>query len=567
VWGAHGEFWQFLGKYRPGMFGEWAGFRFEGDFPTNCDPSIVILYGRPFTNAVVGQAEAPGRFMRLSSVNPPCGYMVADANRLPNPAPAPYESGMAMVFAWDARDGTLTGTVLPEGGGQIQIWSLGGFMGYGIYVQRPGEGAYVRPFPAQHVMVTPGFDALKANPSAQLNLRCVDFVGEDCRGLIAPYCDFSYANFTAVSFAGGDLTGSNFTNACLRNAQLAGAKFGGCTFAQAQLGGADIRGLDLGGLNLSGADLTGVQCDGSTRLAGRPGAVTNLSSATLPFALLGKDWSYIDLTGAKITGLPRDLSGLRAVGTTFSRKVSLAHCDLSQAQLQGATLRGVTMTQANLEDADLTGAKLGELDDVLGATLNFAYIANANLAGADLYAAALSGATLFGAKTNVVGAILEDADLSNAYLAGIDLRGAKMRGATFDGACLINVQLDGSDVQKIEGRRAASFVGAWLQGASFAGAKLGDVNFSGAFVAFEKGTQMVQHYGETGALYPADDDFRPLAHGPTLGLGAGTLLDSTTCPNGDKVSDNRDRGLSYDQMLESLHPLPSHWSPGSAAGV
>ena len=107
---------------------------------------------------------------------------------------------------------------------------------------------------------------------------------------------------------------------------------------------------------------------------------------------------------------------------------SLAHQNLSRANLSGADLQGMSLVFANLSGADLSGANL-----------THTFFNGANLSGANL-----SGANLTQTRfllTNLQGVSLRHTDLRSTVPMGADLLRANRLGwaglepANFTGAC------------------------------------------------------------------------------------------------------------------------------------
>jgi uncharacterized protein YjbI with pentapeptide repeats len=92
---------------------------------------------------------------------------------------------------------------------------------------------------------------------------------------------------------------------------------------------------------------------------------------------------------------PADLQGQNLSGAQL-QNASLANANLQGANLSGAQLQGATLTGANLAGADLNGAQL------VSAVLSGANLGGANLNGANLTGAKLDGASLAGANLNGV---------------------------------------------------------------------------------------------------------------------------------------------------------------------
>lgn len=164
----------------------------------------------------------------------------------------------------------------------------------------------------------------------------------------------------------------------------------------------------------------------------------------------------------RLPGIPRaDLTGADLTGAA-----SLAHLDLTNADL-----RAVPLSQVDLMDARLDGANLSEsrLD---GANLDSAWLDGANLAEARLRGANLTRARLSWA--NLAGAILREANLTNAGLRGAALTSARLGKANLTGAWL-----DGANL-RAAWLNGANLRGAWLNGAHLTDARLRGANLTDA---------------------------------------------------------------------------------------
>jgi uncharacterized protein YjbI with pentapeptide repeats len=128
-------------------------------------------------------------------------------------------------------------------------------------------------------------------------------------------------------------------------------------------------------------------------------------------------------------------------------------CDLSNANLSGASLRGAWLGMANLRGTDLSGADLRRLQ-ARSVKLDGAKLNNADFRDADLYFATMSKANL------------EGADLRGAYLGNADLRGANLRNAYLGGANLKAANLTGADLTNTSLSWAIWTNGKYCDGAS-----------------------------------------------------------------------------------------------------
>jgi uncharacterized protein YjbI with pentapeptide repeats len=188
-----------------------------------------------------------------------------------------------------------------------------------------------------------------------------------------------------------------------------------------------------------------------------------------------------------------DLSGANLAGASLNG-ADLREAKLIKANLKGAELRNAKLNQANLtgvslSSADLRGASLVEVQSSWSDCADFK---DANLSQANLSKANLGCASLYNAN-------LSSAELSSADLTGVDLRHGNLRGATLKlvrlqtanlgSASLIDANLSGANLGGANLRSAnlssanlndAALVGASLYGANLSGANLTDANLSHA---------------------------------------------------------------------------------------
>ncbi|MEP0751491.1 pentapeptide repeat-containing protein [Trichocoleus sp. Lan] len=216
-----------------------------------------------------------------------------------------------------------------------------------------------------------------------------------------------------------------------------------------------------------------------------------------------------------------DLSGANLAGASLNG-ADLSEAKLIKANLKGAELRNATLNQANLagvslSSADLRGASLVEVQSSSGqssrsdcadfkdANLSQANLSEANLGCASLYNANLSSAELSGADltgvdlrygnlrgatlklvrlntANLGSASLTDANLSGADLGGANLRNANLSSANLNDAALVGASLYGADLSDANLSHAnlstANLKEVNLSGANLSGANLKDANFS-----------------------------------------------------------------------------------------
>ena len=416
------------------------------------------------------------------------------------------------------------------------------------------------------------------------------FIGSDLRLVKSmqkgamPGAVFDGANLAGVRLDGADLTGATFRGATLDGAVFEGAHLEGAVFDGATLGKANFERAHMQGTSFNNCDLTSTYFGAGpdfTRSAGVQR--TRFIDATVPFTLLGQNWSWLDLSGATITGLPKTIVELIADQALLPDGVDLGGMNLSgasfvgtrmySANLQGTNLQGAVMAKARLKQAQMHGANL------TNATLDSAYLiaeqkaetAGALLAGgangqgpsdlatilADLEPAKLIGAFMF--NTVLDGAHCDGVDFSNAYFLTAAVLGAgqtasalaaNMNFAIFNQTKLALTVFDGAQLS------AANFSGASLVGASFqdydgsaveltpasdvvhtaatvSGADIRGTNFTGANMM---GLNMVNAVYSTApgifsAGYPTFDGQQVLVafnFGVTV---LGNTTNTTTCPD------------------------------------
>jgi uncharacterized protein YjbI with pentapeptide repeats len=365
--------------------------------------------------------------------------------------------------------------------------------------------------------------------------------------------------------------------ATLERCNLTGANLSGTQLAGAKLAGVNLTGANLAGTNFTGTDLTEVTFSSPLITSTDPNNPTIFASCILPYAVIGLDWSYLDLTAATITGLPTDLTGLTAIGLRrpggdftglVLDRANFANATLDGAHFTNAKLRrsasfagarliGALFTNAVLDQANFAGAALGGIAGTQAANFSAAWISNCNFTQANAYGVIFAGATLVSGNMLNDATNLQEADFSDAYLPYADFTGANLQGATFDGACMVECVLANADLTPAEqGAKAASFSAACLQGVDFTGTKLGGTNLMNAAITNGSGQFPVSHYDEYGNLTPPGSISWPAISFPS---GA-SFSDATTCPNGSTYGSNQKHGLSIAQMMQAQSP-PTQWTP------
>lgn len=311
---------------------------------------------------------------------------------------------------------------------------------------------------------------------------------------LAANFDYSQARFTGANLAGANLQNLNLRGADFTNANLIGANLKGADLTQANLHNANLKDAHLDGANLTGARLTNARLDNAT-LAGTNltgthlentkfrfcdlssaifspepifgGSIYNRTSffkaVNLPAARLGLNWSFLDLRGAHLTDIPKDLNGLKARRALFPDEVNLSGVSFKQANFEGAQ-----MYYANLTESDLSGASL---DNTLlkGAILTRANLSNASMKGAWLLAQAGGNDPNKYEAAKAPGAFLINTNLDGAHCDGVDFTGVLF--LTNSALSTQMASADGASMNRVDFSEAriicVGFRGTQLSGAAF----------------------------------------------------------------------------------------------------
>jgi uncharacterized protein YjbI with pentapeptide repeats len=416
--------------------------------------------------------------------------------------------------------------------------------------------------------------------------------------------NWSYLDLTGARFvdtpAGLDLTQLQAIHVKAPGINLSGTKLCGAVLSDADLGGATLTGADFTGATLTRTDFSGatllgakfIHCD-LTQATFSPNPTfgtekepASLAGATIKYALIGQNWSYLDLTGTTFAGgLPVDhtrrvdLTGLHATRTKVPNinlsGAKLVNADLTGADLTGADLAGADLSGAKLLGgalllkavllgANLTGAhidaKLGGEDRSLAANLTYAFLEHTIIDSDDLSGVDFSFATLIGTSFTAPKVALEQAGFANAYLENVTFgSNPVLRGTNFANACLISCNLTGADLSpSASGSIQTKLEGAFIQGAMYSGASLQGADLANAVVAFDHGSIQTQYCGADGK--PTSP--WPMRYEATTGLDETTLKDDTVCPNGITYATNKQAGKTLTQMLTlNASDVPTKWGP------
>ena len=193
------------------------------------------------------------------------------------------------------------------------------------------------------------------------DLSGADLSGEAVltRATVTSECDLTGANLPGAHMAGLDLRlVKSMKNVNLTGADLTGAK----------LAGVDLTGAILVGTKLCGIDLTTTTFPNPLTKSTHINNRTSFANSTLPFMVIGLDWSYLDLTGTTLTNLPTnsqgqfDLTNLQAEYALLSNRSFKSYildyanffhgvvdgCEFTSAKLRGDTNKSVDFAGASM---------------------------------------------------------------------------------------------------------------------------------------------------------------------------------------------------------------------------
>ncbi len=381
---------------------------------------------------------------------------------------------------------------------------------------------------------------------------------------------FSQATLTNVDFTGAHLAGAVFHGATLDGADFTGADLSGADFSHAKsLKETIFSGATMYGTIFSNTDLSSAVFDESPRFTRESTGRTQFQGAVVPFRVVNSNWSYLDLTGATITGVPdaipklvadqallpdnldlqnTDFTCSEGTGASFRGTrmygIQLQGANLQGAQLQGALLKSARLDGANLTLANLTAAWLivetatptTPKSELEAASLIKAFMFNtvldqAHCDGVDFTEAVFSTSVLSTQSASAESAFMNDAKFNDAWVLGASFNGAQLAGANFANAHLIGSRFknngsvpteltpsnrDGSD---------ATIALADISGTDFTGANMDGLDMVGAIVATEGDFFGKDFTGYNNASVPVTFNYGPTVFGKTTC--------KTTCPDGN----------------------------------
>jgi uncharacterized protein YjbI with pentapeptide repeats len=358
--------------------------------------------------------------------------------------------------------------------------------------------------------------------------------------------DLSNAGIQGIPLAKRDLSGAVLVSTNLDGADLSGANLFGANTNKSSLKDVDLTGAALHATNFSDTDLTFTRFSPQPDWSRDANNRTVLDRAIVPLASLGRDWSYLHLTGAYVLGLDPgvDLSGINASNIVFQNAgmsgvhfkgarfdgadltgARLNEADLANTNMVGTVLYSADLSGTSLAHADLTRARLGGVSGQgVSAVLSYAYLPGVKLTSAELYGVDFAYAQIY-AGARMDGAHLEGANFDNANLSDMDFTQAYMKGIDMSGAILVRCNFKGVDLGPSQGNKPSSLAGAHLEGADFTDCNLAGVNLSSAAVATAPGEVIIQRIDGTGHLVPATEKY----DATTIPKGAGDQY--TTWPD------------------------------------
>ncbi len=427
-------------------------------------------------------------------------------------------------------------------------------------------------------------------------LSLIDFSNLSFKEAILTDAILTYRDLTQFSFQGATLIRTHLDSTKLEGTDFTGAKLSCATFSNAKFSEWLLKGYStiLTDANLEGTifdntDLTHTVFSAPIIQSTDPTHRTSFVNATLPYSVIGLNWSCLDLTGATVIGLPTDLAGLNAYGlkwisaplkgcilngADFSNAV-LDDADFVKAKLKkhnkvgvkfnSAHLVGAQMTYADFDGTDFTGSILGDQDKSIAAKFIKSYFNSCTFCGANLNGVDFTWATLIEAKFQGTATTLQKASFFGAYLPLADFTDADLEGISMTFAFLADANLTNANLAPANDESEASpLEGAVLFGVNWQGTQLQGANLTGAYLSQQEGSLPVRYYDELGNLFPPSGpaidykwDAQPYPDPKK------SFSNDTSCPNGDTYSHNVSKNIPFEQMMTATKTLTVWYPPES----
>ena len=207
-------------------------------------------------------------------------------------------------------------------------------------------------------------------------------------GLDLAGVDLSGGALDQVSLVGTDFSHSNLSNVTLTNCILTKALLNNCTLVKTDLSGSNLSGAKLDDVDLKevmiGTSLPKF-CTNRDQAPSPTDPRTTFFHSTFKQALLGSEWSKLDLKGATVVLDPASplSSDTKKLYAKHSILTSLNNNDLKKLKLPSAVFDYAVLDQVNFTNCDLTGASFTQ------ASMHGTVLANATLTGAIMIGAQL----------------------------------------------------------------------------------------------------------------------------------------------------------------------------------
>jgi uncharacterized protein YjbI with pentapeptide repeats len=296
---------------------------------------------------------------------------------------------------------------------------------------------------------------------AGADLRNADLAGLDLSGCLLEYADFTGAKLARARFCDAALTNAVFSQADLTGADLSGANLCGSVAAQACFAQANLRGVrasaaSWAGARGPGADLSNAVLDRADLSAACFDGATLDCTVLAEAVLRGGSWRGAQATRCvawKVQAQDADFSmsswhrsavigsDLRASRWEGARLVQLqgGSTDWTQADLRSVRAERSSWPEGQLGGVNFSGAFLSSCDlsraDLNGATLDEGCFAKSLFMQAQIGGASARHADFFQAllrKADFTGADLREASLYQAELTEICLANARTEGLRLD---------------------------------------------------------------------------------------------------------------------------------------